>query len=136
MIFLKSQVSNNNVEVRTDRNILEEVLELTRLNSKSIPRKNEISRESIHTLMPLIQEMLYMVSKNSEKDFVMLYDKLRTPIKRLCMELDIPKLYDTFIDRNEKYFNAKEITKNEKLQRLIDIDEYEGNPNYIEKRKD
>jgi hypothetical protein len=90
---------------RTEREILEEVLELTRINSKRLPRRGEISRETLHRLIDTIQEMQFRTMKFvGRRESAMFFDELRMPIKRLCMELDSPDLYDMFMSRHEKFF--------------------------------
>jgi len=82
--------------VRSDRELLEEVLELTRVNSKRIPRRGEFSRRTVHTLIDTLQEIQIRLMKNGDKDSLMLWEDLRMPIKEMCYELDLPELYDRF----------------------------------------
>jgi hypothetical protein len=90
---------------RSEREILEEVLELTRINSKRLPRRSEISRESLYKLIDTIQEMQFrMMKTTSRKEYSMMFEELLIPIKRLCMEVDSPDLFDRFMMRQEKYF--------------------------------
>jgi hypothetical protein len=90
---------------RTDREILEEVLELTRINSKRMPRRNELTRETLLRLMDVIQEMhLRMMKTSNRKDAAIMFEEFIMPMQRLCMELDSPELFDRFMMRREKYF--------------------------------
>jgi hypothetical protein len=88
---------------RSEREILEEVLELTRINSKRMPRRGEVSRETLHRLIDSIQEMQFRLMKTGGKESMMIFDELRIPIKRLCLELDSPESYERFMMRGEKY---------------------------------
>jgi hypothetical protein len=101
--ILKNHVVDNDNAVRSEREILEEVLELTRLNSKRIPRRNDSTRESIMMLLDYMQEMQYRAMKIGGKESMMLMENFRRPLKRLCMELDMPEMYERFMMRNEKY---------------------------------
>jgi hypothetical protein len=46
----------------------------------------------------------------------MFFEELRMPIKRLCMELDSPEIYERFMMRNEKFFNEKYTIVNDKKE--------------------
>jgi len=101
--ILKNHVVDNDNAVRSEREILEEVLELTRLNSKRIPRRNDATRESIMMLIDIIQEIQYSLMKGGGKESMMLMDEIRGPLKRVCIDLEMPQLYERFMMRNEKY---------------------------------
>lgn len=124
--ILKNHVVDNDNAVRSEREILEEVLELTRLNSKRIPRRNENTRESILMLIEMMHELQFRTMKNGNKDSMMFFDEIRRPIKRLCLDLDMPEMYDRFMMRNEKYFLNKEFSYKEERD---DLDKDIG-PNY------
>lgn len=106
--ILKNHVADNDNAVRSEREILEEVLELTRLNSKRIPRRNESTRESIMMLIDFIQEMQYRSMKFGGKESMIFMEEFRRPLKRLCMDLEMPEMYERFMMRNEKYSMSNE----------------------------
>jgi len=109
--ILQNHVSESDDKLRSEREILEEVLELTRINSKRLPRRGEVSRETVHRLIDMIQEMQMRILKYGGKESIMMFEELQMPIKRLCMEIDSPELFERFIMRNEKFFmmrNEKE----------------------------
>jgi hypothetical protein len=113
--ILETHVSDESNNLRSEREILEEVLELTRMNAKRLPRRGEVSKESVHRLLDIVQEMQYrMMKMTGGKESMMFFEDLRMPVKRLCMEMDSPELYDRFMMRNEKYFNEKIMIENEK----------------------
>lgn len=123
--ILKNHVVDNDNAVRSEREILEEVLELTRLNSKRIPRRNDSTRESIIMLLDYMQEMQYRSMKIGGKESMMLMENLRRPLKRLCMELDMPEMYERYMMRNEKYLMSNENFTDDR----INIEKDTG-PNY------
>ena len=127
--ILSSHVVDIDNAVRSEREILEEVLELTRLNSKRIPRRNESTRESIMMLIELMQQIQYVSMKNGNKESFMLFNEMRRPIKRLCAELDMPEMYERYMMRNEKLFMDRDMFMNERLK--IEKD----NPNYDSENK-
>lgn len=115
--ILDTHVNQEENNLRSEREILEEVLELTRMNAKRIPRRGEVSKETVHRLLDIVQEMQYhMMKMTGGKESMMYFEELRMPIKRLCMELDLPELYDRFMMRNEKYFGERLIFENDKKE--------------------
>lgn len=89
--------------LRSERKILEEVLELTRINTKRIPRRGDISRRALHRLLDTLMEMQYRLMKyGGDKESMVLFDETRMTIKQLCMEIDDPELYERFMMNTEK----------------------------------
>lgn len=99
--ILKSHTVSATDNIRSDREILEEVLELARVSSKRTIRRGDISRHFVHRLLDTLQEIQFRLAKNGDMESIMLWKELRMPIKELCFELDLPELYDRF-RRNEK----------------------------------
>lgn len=124
--ILSSHVVVNDNEIRSEREILEEVLKLTRLNSKRIPRRNDATRESFMMLIELMQQIQYVSMKNGSKESYMLFEDMRRPIKRLCSELDMPEMYELFMMSNEKIFMQKDIFMNERMKMEKDNPNFEG----------
>jgi hypothetical protein len=104
---LKSHVEENHSNLRSERDILEEVLELTRINSKRMPRRGEVSRQSVHRLLDTLQEMQYRMMKYGDKESMMFMEEMRRPIKDICMEIDSPELYERYM-MNDKRLIFKE----------------------------
>lgn len=101
--ILKSHVEPSPNALRSEREILEEVLELTRINTKRYPRRNDISRGAIQRLIDTLMESQYRLMKYSGgKEGIMIYDEMRMAIKQLCMEIDEPELYERFMMNSEK----------------------------------
>jgi hypothetical protein len=102
--ILSQHVNTAVNDVRSEREILEEVLELTRISAKKMPRRGELSRHSILRIMDVLTEMQYRLMKNGSKDSAMLFDELRRPIKQLCMEADSPELYERYMMSTREHF--------------------------------
>lgn len=111
--ILKNHVVSANDNVRSDREILEEVLELARVNSKRLPRRGDFSRHTVLRLIDTFQEIQFRLIKNGDKESIMLWQELRIPIKEMCYELDLPELYDRF------RMNEKEMMMNLDKARVI-----------------
>jgi len=102
--ILKNHIDESNNNIRSERDILEEVLELTRINSKRIPRRGELSRSTIHRLMETIQEMQYRIMKYGGKESMFFMEELSRSIKDLCMELDSPELFERFMMNDKQMY--------------------------------
>jgi hypothetical protein len=102
--ILKNHVVSTDDNLRSEREILEEVLELTRINSKRLPRRGELSRNTISRLLETFQEMQYQMMKYGGKESTMFWEESRALIKNLCMELDTPELFDRYMMMSEKNF--------------------------------
>lgn len=106
--ILKKHVPDSENNLRSEREILEEVLELTRFNSKKTPHREIVSRNTIYKLIRTIDEMQYrMKQTDMNKDSVMFFNEISNLIKILSMELDIPDLYDSY-SHNERFLIRKE----------------------------
>jgi len=101
--ILNSHKEVDSSPLRTERDILEEILELTRRESMPRPRRNKFSKSVIYELMEVIEEISLMQAKYGDKRAFMLVERLRRPIKHLCMELDEPELYKKFMYRMERF---------------------------------
>ena len=97
--ILSGYKEKDHIPSRSEREILEEVLELTRMNASRPMKRRKMSRSIVYDLMEVIEEVSLMSMKYGDKRSFMLMDRLRRPIKHLCMELDEPELYEKFMFR-------------------------------------
>jgi hypothetical protein len=78
---------------RPDRDLLEEILQLTRANLSREPRPHRIHRHDIEELVHSLMECVMMCgSGDGEMSRAMLM-QLRQPLKHLCYEAGEPELY-------------------------------------------
>jgi hypothetical protein len=117
--ILKNHVEENHNNIRSERDILEEVLELTRINSKRLPRRGEISRNSVLRLIETIQEMQYKMMNYGGKENIMFIEELNRPMKDLCMELDSPELYERFMMGDKRMMMERDINRNRERELLM-----------------
>lgn len=94
--ILQIQVAGGSNNVRSDRDLIEEILELSRVNSKRMLRRGGFSRHTVHRLVDTLQEIQFRLIKNGDMESLMLWQELRIPIKEMCFELDLPEVYDRF----------------------------------------
>jgi len=95
--ILKTHVVNTADNLRSERDILEEVLELTRINSKRLPRRGELTRSTVSRLLDTLQEMQYRLMKYGGKEGIGFWEESRGLIKNLCEELESPELYERYM---------------------------------------
>ncbi len=118
--ILKNHIESSPNELRSERDILEEVLELTRINTKRFPRGRDLPRNTIRRLIENITDLQYRLMKFSDsKVSLMFYEDIRTIIKELCMEMDLPELYERFVINTEKEI----IFRSDKMYKILDESE-------------
>ena len=102
--ILNTHVVSSEDNLRTERDILEEVLELTRINSKRLPNRNDLSRINVNRIFEIFIEMQFQSNKNGVIDTNQNWVDTRERIKNLCIELDSPELYEKYLMMTEKGF--------------------------------
>ena len=99
--ILQNHIPDSGNNLRSEREILEEVLELTRINSKRIPRRDSISEKTIYRIIDTLQMMQYrLMERSGDKESMMFFEEIRPHIKRLCLDIDSPELYRRFVEKN------------------------------------
>ena len=100
--IIKGYKEAEHTEIRSEREILEEILELTRMYAKHSPRKSNKGRYVIKILMEYI-EQFYFIGKDNYKNVS--YEELFNAIEILCYEFDCLDLLDNFKLLRNKYMN-------------------------------
>lgn len=94
---------------RPEREILEEILQLTRLNTKRPVKRSDSAQIALRRLLASFDkiQMQYMERDLiSEKHFHMMYlEEFYRPIEMLCMELDCPELFERFMMKRNQYMH-------------------------------
>ena len=98
--------------------MLEEVLELTRLNA-SRPQRGRINANAIIELIGAIEELLIFQKDNEIASYAL--QRLRMPIKELCLEAGMPEAYERLLYLREKILPKNETVEGDKLARSVDI---------------
>ena len=95
--ILKKHPDEEGAPTRSDRELLEEILELSRMSASRPPRRSKMSHHAILELLDAIEEVFYVIGKYGDKNQFMLHDRLRRPVKLLALEIDSPELYERFM---------------------------------------
>ena len=93
--ILKSSDKVAKKERRSERDILEELLELTRMNSSRAARPR-ISERAVVELVESLDELQFVLSHENEKIGMRILERLDRPLRHICMEAGLPELYERF----------------------------------------
>ncbi|PRG53774.1 hypothetical protein C6V06_12925 [Burkholderia gladioli] len=113
---LESQVveilKNHGVEgkptKRSERDILEELLELSRMAATRAVRPSRISPRVMVDLMEGLEELQLFLGPQNSDVTRRVFDRLRKPLKFLCLEAGMPEAYDKMRARiSEAEFQPK-----------------------------
>lgn len=98
--------SNNEVSVRkrSERDILEEILGLARMNAQQSPKKSTTLESSLNKLMNAYLEIERCLPRTCRHEANVSINDFDEALSRLCMELDCMVLYNRFITiRTDRY---------------------------------
>jgi hypothetical protein len=88
-------------EERTEREMLEEVLDLTRMMTKRMPRRRENVRHVLGALIDLTDRLLVRMVDEKEDVFLFM-DELCHILEVLCVELDCHMYLERVIDMRSR----------------------------------
>lgn len=90
---------------RTERDILEEVLELSRLNSKRHHREREyeVSPKAIHDIVRGFSELNFAAKIGDIKMVEKLITHIDEPIQYLCKTSGVPRLYEDYMMMRKRH---------------------------------
>lgn len=93
--ILKSSDKVAKKERRSERDILEELLELTRMNSSRSVRPR-IPERAVVELVESLDELQFVLSHENEKMGMRILERLDRPLRHICLEAGLPDLYERF----------------------------------------
>lgn len=93
--ILKSSDKVAKKERRSERDILEELLELTRMNSSRAARPR-ITERALIELVDSLDELLFVLIHEHEKIGMRILERLDRPLRHICMEAGFPELHERF----------------------------------------
>ena len=93
--IIRNYKEESHEEERTERDILEELLELTRMTAKKLPRRNPNSRHALEMLIHGLDRMTMRIMDIGDKDSYIIArelfnEELFESLEMLCMEFDAP----------------------------------------------
>lgn len=93
--ILKSSDKGTKKERRSERDILEELLELTRMNSSRSMRPS-ISERAVIELVDSLDELQFILRHENEEIGMRILKRIDRPLRHICHEVGVPELYDRF----------------------------------------
>jgi hypothetical protein len=88
---------------RTERDILEEILELSRLNIKNSPNKVTFPMNAFAYLLDNLSEIQEIaLLKYKDEGMLGILSHLEPAIKDICFEMDMPELYEKYKMKSRK----------------------------------
>lgn len=91
--ILKSHDDGVKEAKRTERDMLEELLELARLNASRSPR-GRFSPSALMELMESVEELSFIIRNESGEKGLRLLHRIERPLRHLCMEAGMPELFE------------------------------------------
>ncbi|WP_082721057.1 toll/interleukin-1 receptor domain-containing protein [Burkholderia sp. ABCPW 14] len=79
---------------RSERDILEELLELSRMTAARVERPSRMSPRVVMELMEGLEELQLFLGPQNLDVSRRVFDRLRKPLKFLCLEAGIPEAYE------------------------------------------
>ncbi len=117
--IISSHDKGGRKERRSERDILEEVLELTRMSVSRQERSPRFSERAFVDLMETLDELVFMLMRRGPDDMGMhLMERLDRPLRHLSMEAGMPELYDRHRMRLKEMFGPM-LEKEEKPERAV-----------------
>lgn len=92
--ILKSHGAGSKPAKRSDRDILEELLELSRMNSARTGRPSRIPAPVVLELMDGLEELELLFGPQNSDVYRRIVGRLHKPLRFLCMEAGIPETYE------------------------------------------
>ncbi|HUU10570.1 MAG TPA: hypothetical protein VM431_08540 [Phycisphaerae bacterium] len=83
-------------ERRPERDILEEILELTRMNAERAHRSSRIGPRAMMELLDNLTELLYFTAREHGDVGVPMVRRMDRAIRHLCFEAGSPELYERY----------------------------------------
>jgi len=94
--ILKTDDKGTKRERRPERDILEEILELTRMNAERAHRPSRITPRAIVRLIENLTDVILCSAHEHGDMGLSMMERIDNPIKDLCMEAGVPEMYDQF----------------------------------------
>ena len=94
--ILNDHKTGDQGEDRSERDILEEILELSRLNTRRTRPEMEISPKILMDLVECVSELMHAIDHGDMKRVYMMCERMDRPISYLCKHSDYPELYDRY----------------------------------------
>jgi hypothetical protein len=97
--IIKSHEKGGRKEKRSDRDILEEVLELSRMSAARSSRASRVTPPALMELVEGLDELTHILTLEHGEMAIRILRRIDRPLRHLCMEAGMPDLYERFGSR-------------------------------------
>jgi hypothetical protein len=104
--ILKTHDKGTKRERRPERDILEEILELTRMNAERAHRSPRVSQRVVVDLVENLAELIFFAAREPGDMSVSIIHRIDRPIRHLCMEVGTQETYERFHNRVREAMHA------------------------------
>lgn len=95
--ILQSHVKQANGERRSERDMLEEILALSRMNASRQNHPSRISGKAMMELMDMVDELIFMTERYCPENMRFhLMQKIERPLRLICKDSGMPEIYDRY----------------------------------------
>lgn len=94
--LLSSRASDDAVDTRSDRDMLEEVLALARMRTSRLSRASNISQRAVRELVECLDELCLMAVHEHGGMGLHLLRRIGGPLRHVCQEAGMPECYERF----------------------------------------
>lgn len=119
--ILKSGDKISKKERRSERDILEELLELTRMNA-SLSSRPRFSHRAINELVDALEELQLILSREQDAVALRVLNRLDRPLRHICDESGLPEVYARFRTGLAKRDDGATTTLGRLLREKLDSD--------------
>lgn len=83
-------------ERRSDRDMLEEILQLSRMNSERAHMQSRVSPNAIRDLIDNLSELVFLIARDHGGIEYSIMERIEKPLRDICMEARVPELYERY----------------------------------------
>lgn len=115
--IIKTHGKGGKKERRPERDILEEILELSRMNASRMGRSPRLSERAFMEFIETFDEMMFMAVRRGGDDMTMhLMQRLDRPLRHLCLEAGVPEMYERHKIHMRKFLGPMMMEEEQKRQ--------------------
>jgi hypothetical protein len=108
--IIKNYKEESHEGERSERELLEELLELTRMTARKMPRRNENGRHALEIIMRGIERFTMMIDESDKKTFMFLrecfMEDIFPSLEILCMEFGSSIHYEHLRDIRNRFIHS------------------------------
>lgn len=105
--ILQSHKKDGDVERRSERDILEEVLELTRLNAMRSSKTTRFGERALTELLEVLDELTFVIARRGPDEIsAHLLQRVDRPLRHLCREAGVMQYYQKHRERTREFLAA------------------------------